>query len=201
MKKSTLKLIVTIFLSLSLVALTACGSNVNDGASNLVKNANLMDSNYKPGDYMGDYTVTDINGNDYTFSELLEDKKAIVLNFWFVGCGPCQMEFPYLQAAANEYSDDIAVLAINPTDDRETHIQNYAVQNDLSIPLIKGDIAWNYALNLDAFPTTIVIDRYGRIAFSHTGAVFEAGVFEKIFAHFSADDYEHKVVNKIEDIN
>ena len=88
----------------------------------------MSESSYALGDYMGDYTVTDVNGNEYTFSKLLESKKAIVLNFWFINCGPCQMEFPYLQAAADKHNDDIVVLAINPTDDRENKIKDYERQ-------------------------------------------------------------------------
>ena len=110
---------------------------------------------------MGDYKLTDVNGNTYTFSELLATKKAIVLNFWFINCGPCQMEFPYLQAAADMYCNDIAVLAINPTDDRENQIKNYAINNDLSLPFIKGEQEWISAFSLQGFPTTVVIDRYG----------------------------------------
>ena len=146
---------------------------------------------------MGDYKLTDVNGNTYTFSELLATKKAIVLNFWFINCGPCQMEFPYLQAAADKYSNDIAVLAINPTDDRENQIKNYAINNGLSWPFIKGEQEWISAFSLQGFPTTVVIDRYGKIAFSHIGAVTEEGVFEDMFKYFVSDDYKHSIVKNI----
>lgn len=198
MKKSVTKIIISLLLCVCFLFVSACGEEKE--GNNLVANASLETSSYNLGDYMGDYTVTDVNGNEYTFSKLLESKKAIVLNFWYVNCGPCQMEFPYLQAAADKYSNDIAVLAINPTDDREKNIQKYATQNELSIPLIKGDIAWNYALGIRAFPTTVVIDRYGSVAFSHEGAITREGVFEKIFAFFTSDDYTKTTIKNINDI-
>ncbi len=177
-----------------------CFAGCDRGDNGLISNANLTTSSYNLGDYMGDYTVTDVNGVDHTFSDVLKDKKAIVLNFWFINCGPCQMEFPYLQKAADTYSDDVAVIAINPTTDKENNIKKYATQNELSIPLVKGEEAWIAAFGIQGFPTTVVIDRYGSVAFIHMGAVTEDGVFEKIFKFFTADDYKQTIINNIEDI-
>lgn len=194
---NNIKKIITLILCLCMICcVTGCGDN----SSGLISDANLSSSSYKLGDYMGDYTVTDINGNTHTFSDILKDKKAVVLNFWFINCGPCQMEFPYLQTAADTYSDDIAVIAINPVDSKTASIEKYAKQNELTIPMAVGDEAWVTAFGLQGFPTTVVIDRYGSIAFMHTGAVTEDGVFEKIFEFFTADGYKQTTVNSINDI-
>ena len=64
------------------------------------------------GDVMFDFTVTDQNGTEHTLSKLLESKKAVAINLWYTTCGPCKMEFPFLQQAYNEYKDNIALLAI-----------------------------------------------------------------------------------------
>ena len=68
------------------------------------------------GDVMFDFTITDTDGKDYTLSELLKEKDAVVLNFWYINCGPCRQEFPYLQEAYEAYSDRIELLAMNPVD-------------------------------------------------------------------------------------
>lgn len=182
---------------LCLCFFSGCKDNVT---SNLVSNADLSSSSYKLGDYMGDYSITDINGNTHTFSEILKSKKAIVLNFWFINCGPCQMEFPYLQKAADAYREDVAVIAINPVDNKAEKITKYAKQNELTLPLAVGEPAWINAFNLKGFPTTVVIDCYGKVAFTHTAAITEDGVFEKIFEFFTADDYKQTVINNIDDI-
>ena len=70
----------------------------------------------KLGDVMFDFTVTSSDGKDYTLSELLKEKDAVVLNFWYLNCNPCRMEFPYLQEAYEAYSDRIELLALNPVD-------------------------------------------------------------------------------------
>lgn len=196
MKSIFFKRFFALLLCFSLISICGCADN----GSGLIADAELSATSYNLGNYMGDYTVTDVEGNSYTFSELLKTKKAIVLNFWFINCGPCQMEFPYLQTAYNTYSDDIAVIAINPTTDKQEKIQKYATQNELTIPLVKGEEDWITAFGIQGFPTTVVIDRYGSVAFIHMGAVTEDGVFEKIFKFFAADGYKQTIVNSINDI-
>ncbi len=196
MKNGILSKFVAVLLCFCVICLAGCAN----GGNGLIANADLGVSSYQLGDYMGDYTITDVNGNIYTFSDILKDKKAIVLNFWFINCGPCQMEFPYLQKAAISYDNDVAVIAINPTTDKENNIKKYATQNELSIPLVKGEESWINAFSLKGFPTTVVIDRYGSIAFMHMGAVTEDGVFEKIFKFFTADGYKQTTIKNISDI-
>ena len=195
--KNLFKKLFAVIICLCLLCASGCAG---EGKAKLVGDADLSSSSYALGDYMGDYTVTDTNGNTHTFSELLKTKKAIVLNFWFVNCGPCQMEFPYLQSAADKYSEDIAVIAINPTTDKENDIKKYATQNQLTIPLVKGEESWINAFGIQGFPTTVVIDRYGKIAFSHMGAVTEDGVFEKIFEFFCDKNYKQSIIKNISDI-
>lgn len=190
---------------LKIISITLCfvilcfASGCGRVKANLTENPSLADSSYKLGDYMGDYTVTDVNGNSYTFSQLLETKKVIVLNFWFINCGPCKMEFPYLQNAYNSYSDDIALLAISPIDSADD-IRQYASQNEFDIPFAAGEEEWATAFGLTGFPTTVVIDRYGSVAFMHMGAVTEDSVFEKIFEFFTANNYKQTIVKNISDI-
>ena len=194
--KNLLKIISITLCFVILCFTSGCGSV----KANLTQNPSLADSSYRLGDYMGDYTVTDVNGNSYTFSQLLETKKAIVLNFWFINCGPCQMEFPYLQKAYNSYIDDVEIIAINPVDKKASSIEKYAKQNELTIPLAVGEEAWATAFGLKGFPTTVVIDRYGSVAFMHMGAVTQDGVFEKIFEYFTADNYKQTTIKNISDI-
>lgn len=198
MKKYILRLISVIICLLISVSVSGCRDK--EKKVSLLDNPSLSLCDYKLGDLIADHSLTDVNGNTYKFSEVFKEKEAIVLNFWFVNCGPCQMEFPFLQAAADKYSDDMAVFAINPTDDKQKDIQKYAEKNILTLPMIKGEQDWITAFSLQGFPTTVVIDRYGKIAFSHMGAVTEDGVFEKIFEFFVAEDYEHTTIKNISEI-
>lgn len=197
MKKYFLKLVSTTICLVIVITLIGCKDQKTKVS--LADNPSLSLCDYKLGDLIANHSLTDVNGNTYKFSEIFKEKEAIVLNFWFINCGPCQMEFPYLQAASDAY-DDVMVFAINPTDDKPKDIQKYATQNNLSLPMIKGEQDWITAFSLQGFPTTVVIDRYGKIAFSHMGAVTQDGVFEKIFEFFVDEDYEHTTIKNISEI-
>ncbi|MBE6763415.1 MAG: redoxin domain-containing protein [Ruminococcaceae bacterium] len=168
----------------------------------------LTDYVFTRGDMMCDFSVVAGDGDvtsstpttEYTLSELLKTKKAVVLNFWFENCGPCRAEFPYLQNAYKEYADDIEVLAINPYDGTPDSVLIYAANLGLTFPVMKGEGYWASSMNLSAYPTTVVIDRYGMIAMVHRGAVTEVGVFEKVFAFFTADDYVQQTVRNISEL-
>lgn len=147
-----------------------------------------------------DFNITDVSGNTYKLSELLKVKKAVVLNFWFINCGPCRSEFPFLQKAYEAYKDDIEVIAINPVDGTDNSIAEYAENLGLTFPTASGADEWNSCMGISAFPTTVVIDRYGMIACYHRNAVYEEGVFEKIFEFFTSDDYKQTAIRNISDI-
>lgn len=155
---------------------------------------------YKLGDMMMDFTVEDAEGDTYTLSKLLEQKKAVVLNFWYTTCGPCKAEFPYLQEAYDKYSDDIAVLAMNPVDTDEAAIAAFQKQMGLTFPMMTCDAAWAEMMQLTAYPTTVVIDRYGNIMLIHKGSIDNAKTFADVFAYFAAEDYKQKIIQDINEL-
>lgn len=155
---------------------------------------------YKLGSIVHDFTVTSTDGKEYKLSEILKTKKAVVLNFWFRNCGPCKMEFPYLQQAYIDYQDEIEVIAINPYDGTDATVADYAVDNNLTLPMASVDSAWAEIMQLTAYPTTVVIDRYGTICMIHKGMVTSKEEFTKVFEFFTADDYKQTLIRNLSDI-
>ncbi len=162
---------------------------------------NYESDTYKLGDIVKDFSVTDVNGNVFKISELLKNKKAVILNFWFIGCDPCKMEFPYMQQAYDEYKDDIEILAINPYDGNNESVKEYSEQMKLSFPMFSCESEWANMFKISAFPTTIVIDKYGMVAFSHTGMITDKEVFNRIFTNFVSDGYTQKTYRNLSDIH
>lgn len=165
-------------------------------ALNLGRLEDNMDIALGLGDTMLDFSVTTPDGTVYTLSQLLQEKEAVVLNFWFQGCEPCKAEFPYLQAAYEAYSDKIGVLALNPVDS-STDVAAFQSQYGLTFPMAAVDAAWEDVMQLMAYPTTVVIDRNGEICLVHGAYVNESGVFETIFEFFTADAYQQTVLDSI----
>lgn len=151
--------------------------------------ADPMATYYTEGSIIHNFSVTAIDGKNYKLSELLKEKKAVVLNFWFVNCGPCKMEFPFMQDAYEQYSDKLEIIAINPVDNSESKLKQYAEDNGLGFPVALGDESWDYFFRYTGYPTTVVIDRYGMVAMIHTGAITNKETFINMFEYFTADDY------------
>lgn len=145
---------------------------------------------YGLGDAMLDFSVTTPDGTEYTLSQMLQERSAVVLNFWFLGCDPCKMEFPYLQEAYSLLSDDVMVLALNPMDGDNASVEAFQQENGYTFPMAKCDSRWMDVLGLESFPTTLVIDRYGNICLMHRGMVTETQEFLNMFGYFIGDDYE-----------
>lgn len=162
--------------------------------------ADLSKVTYKLGDLMLDFSVTAPDGTVYKFSELLEEKDVVILNFWYLECGPCKSEFPYLQEAYEQYSDKVAVLAMNPVNQDNEEIEQFRKDNGYTFPMMTCDPNWEKAMQITAYPTTVVIDRYGYISLIHRGSITEAETFEAVMDYFSAEDYEHTTFKNIEDL-
>ncbi len=156
---------------------------------------------YDLGDIIHDFAVKGADGTEYRLSELLETKKAVVLNFWYLNCQPCRMEFPYLEEAYQQYNDNIEVLALNPVDGTDTTVSAFADEMELSFPMAACDPTWESIFELDAYPTTVVVDRYGMISMIHKGYITETETFTDIFEYFTSDEYVQSAVKNISDIS
>ena len=152
------------------------------------------------GDIVPELQITCADGSALSIAELLEEKKAVVLNFWFIGCDPCRMEFPYLQKAYESYQDVLEVIAINPYDGTNATVSAYAEQMGLTFPVASEAKYWQNTMQLRAYPTTVVIDRYGMICLVHVGAVTEEETFAQMFAYVTSDSYVQKVYSSIEEM-
>ena len=154
---------------------------------------------YELGSVMQDFTVTAVDGTEYTLSELLKEKKAVVLNFFYNECQPCRNEFPYLQEAYIQ-NGDIEVLALNPVNTDAAAIAALQKELELSFPVAQADPAWEEQMQLTAYPTTVIIDRFGTVALIHKGSVPDAKTFADAFTFFTAEDYTQTVVEDITEL-
>ena len=177
--------------------LAACGKSPK---VELLSEEELEGTTFERGDVFADMTVTTPDGTTYKISELLEEKKAVVLNFWYINCGPCQMEFPYMQEAYENYQDDIEILAVNPYDGTDETVAEFQKKHELTFPMAVVDEKWEEYMQVQAYPTTVVIDRYGIISYMHTGMITNVEEFNKLFEFFTAEDYEQTVIRNISDI-
>ena len=170
--------------------------------SSVITEGNVTDHAYKIGDVMTDFTITDTEGNELKLSELLKEKDAVVLNFWYINCGPCKEEFPYLQTAYDLYKDKLEVIALNAeSSESADEVAQFRQEKGYTFPMAKVDSSWKNVINGAASPTTMIIDRYGVVCLMETGKIVEEGIFEGAFNHFTSENYQQKLVDDITELD
>jgi len=170
-------------------------------ASSVIADSNLTGVKYQLGDVIRDFSCLTTDGKTFTLSEVLETKKAVLINFWYTSCAYCRMEFPYLQSAYEKYQDDVEVIALNDVYfDNEAAVKAFKEEMGLTFPVAKSDSALGIAFDLVGYPTSIMIDRYGTICLIQIGAALGEETFVNAFDYFAADNYEQKFFNSIDDI-
>ena len=170
--------------------------------SSVVQGKDPTDKVYQLGDVMRDFTVTTTDGQTLKLSELLKEKDAVVLNFWYTKCQPCKNEFPLLQQAYEMFGDQVELIAMNSMrGETEGQVAQFKMENELTFPMAKVDSSWESAMRVTGYPTTVVIDRYGVICLIHVGGVTDENLFAGVFSHFAADDYQQKLIKNIEELN
>ena len=116
-----------------------------------------------------DWELPDLAGRSHRLADFRG--RVVVINFWATWCGPCREELPALQAlAAALGGEGLAVVAISVDWDREP-VARFAEQHGLEVPVLHDPteaIARQHLAN--AWPTTVVVDRAGRVAYHVAGA-------------------------------
>ena len=115
------------------------------------------------------FRVRTIDNKKISFKEYTENKKIIVLNFWFTTCGPCKSEIPKLNELKAQFKDDPNVEFVAfALDDKET-VQKFLLKYPLNYDIV-DDSRWNaQMLEITSYPTNVIVDQEGIIQFFKTG--------------------------------
>lgn len=160
--------------------------------SKIISSTAVSSTRYSVGDVMHDFSFTEVSDRTlHSLSEVFEGKKAVVLNFFYTSCPPCKAEFPALQSAYDNFSDDIAVIALADTghDSVFDTVATFKKTMNLEFYVAQDQAAINTMFSVEAFPTTVIIDRYGVIAYKHSGSIVSTSVWNSTFAQFTSNDY------------
>lgn len=152
---------------------------------------------YQLGDKIEDFTVTTFDGKTITLSEVLKEKKMVLINIWATWCGPCAAEFPFLQQAYEQYKDQIEVIALScEEEDTDEALEQYATEKGMTFPVAKDTPDLAGAFGVNSIPTSIVVDRFGTICFLEAGSQSDVASFTNLFDLFVGDDYTESVLQE-----
>ncbi|MFI6448671.1 TlpA family protein disulfide reductase [Kitasatospora sp. NPDC050543] len=113
--------------------------------------------------------------------------KVVVLNVWGSWCGPCRSEAPYLQQIWEKYKDQgVQFLGINTRDVDPANAIRFEQEKGITFPSLYDPSGLEIAkfpkgsLNPQSIPTTLVVDREGKLAARAVGGQMDDALDELV---------------------
>ena len=109
---------------------------------------------------------------------------VIVMNWWYSACAPCRAEASDLAMLSVEFEDSVQFVGVNVRDTAETALafdRNFGIEYPSLIDAQSGQVslAFTGVVSPQAVPTTIVIDRDGKVASRILGRI-EASILRTL---------------------
>ncbi|MCB1684029.1 MAG: TlpA family protein disulfide reductase [Pseudomonadales bacterium] len=115
-----------------------------------------------------DFTLKSLEGSNLRLNEYRG--QVVLINFWASWCGPCRQEMPLLDRLHSRYEDTgFAVLGVNVEGVVEPAMEIVQKTNVTFPILIDDGQRVSELYNLQAMPSTVVVDRDGVVRYIHLG--------------------------------
>ena len=96
--------------------------------------------------------------------------KVVLLDFWYLSCAPCRQLMPILNKINEKYkNEDFVLLGVNTNDKNASDIKNYINKNSFSYKQWYLPSKEEQFYGIKAAPTTILIDKTGKVVFVEEG--------------------------------
>ncbi|CUR54492.1 Alkyl hydroperoxide reductase/ Thiol specific antioxidant (fragment) [metagenome] len=116
-----------------------------------------------------------------------------VVNIWWSACAPCRLEAPLLVEAAAETAGKATFLGVNIRDNSAEAAMAYDTRFGVDYPSIydptgKALLAFAGKVNLQAIPSTVILDSSGRIAATISGGLPSKLTLTEVIEDVAAED-------------
>ena len=123
--------------------------------------------------FMPELVMAQLDGGTWR----LEDHRGqvVLVNYWATWCGPCWEETPGLIQLSRELGiQGLAVVGVAMDVGGEEKVRQFVKEFRVPYPVVMQEKASQMEYGLEGVPTTVLVDRSGRIAKSYVGAVRES---------------------------
>jgi len=120
-----------------------------------------------------DFSLKTSSGKKITLSKLRG--KLVVVNFWATWCGPCRAEIPGFMDVYEKYkSKGLEIVGVSLDEGGWNDVKPFVKQFNIPYPIVLGNqrVAEKYG-NIEAIPTTFIVDKDGNIVSRHIGYMKE----------------------------
>ena len=117
-------------------------------------------------------SMADIKGAAWNLND--HRGKVVLVNFWATWCGPCRRETPDLVNVANQLGPKgLEVVGVS-LDQYKEMIPPFVSQYAIPYPILLPPQGSPLTSQIRSIPTTLLIDKQGRVAKQYVGAVTES---------------------------
>jgi peroxiredoxin len=113
-------------------------------------------------------TFTDVQGRPVPVSALRG--KVVLLTFWTTTCGQCQTEMSWFADFQHTYRDrNLVVLGVSLDEDGWSRVSPFLEHRSINYDVVVARREATQPIIGASIPTTLIVDRRGRIAVRHIG--------------------------------
>ena len=141
----------------------------------LLVSSSIINSNAQDGKKLPSINVTNMNGEKVDISTLVGKGNIVVINFWATWCVPCKKELNNISEMYDEWKEKykVEVIAVSIDDSKNTAKVKTTVDGSgwgFTVMLDPNQDLM-HALNFQAPPYSLIIDKSGNIVETHAGYV------------------------------
>ena len=122
---------------------------------------------------MPEYSAMNLDGSKFELASRRD--KVVLLNVWATWCGPCRFEIPELQRIHDaNASRGFEVIGVSVDESGVESVKQFIDEHKMRYPVTldpQGKLAT--LLQTSVLPTSVLVDRNGRIVWKKYGAILE----------------------------
>ncbi|MDQ2834482.1 MAG: TlpA family protein disulfide reductase [Acidobacteriota bacterium] len=128
---------------------------------------------------MPELVMAQLDGGRWRMTE--HRGQVVLVNYWASWCGPCWEETPGLIRLAQEMGPKgLAVVGVAMDEGGTGKVREFVDRFHVPYPVALPAKMSQMGYGLEGLPTTVLVDRQGRVAKTYVGAVREADFAEDV---------------------
>ena len=122
---------------------------------------------------MPEYSAVYLDGSKFDLAAKRD--KVVLVNAWATWCGPCVYEIPELQQLHDHYAPrGLEVVGVSVDEGGVESVRSFVAEHKMTYPIVLDDAARIAdLLQTTVLPTSVLVDRKGRIVWKKYGAIMQ----------------------------